>query len=84
MSNVSEPVVGLSEPALQARPGRHNAHAVKPGNGRRKKASGAKKRGPTRDLVVLDWLTVDGQPFAYQQASTISDSPGATILAPQK
>jgi hypothetical protein len=75
------PVEIEREPLLETRPGRHNAHAVKPGNGRRRRS---KNQGPTRAIVVLDWLTVDGQPFAYQQASTIFGAPEDTILAPQK
>ena len=48
----------LSEIASLIRPGRHNAHAVKPGNARRKKKK-AKK------LVVVQGVMLNGQQWGY-------------------
>jgi hypothetical protein len=45
-------------PVLEVRRGRHNAHAVKPGNGKRK----PRKR---RRLVLVPGVLVNGQPYAF-------------------
>ena len=51
-----EPLSEESAPVV--RRGRHNAHAVKPGNGRRKKKR-AKK------LVVVQGVMLNGQQWGY-------------------